>query len=902
MVRAMIKSSLCWLGPAILVAASCAPRLGTPGAAAPPAAGARAPAPLTSPALRLPPIARPTHYEAELNLDPAREDFFGTISIDLTFLRGSDTLWLNADELTVDAAELIVGGERLSAQARPAKRDFLALIFPRVVAPGPARVVLKYRGKMHRNDGDGIYPVKEGDDWYLFTQFEATSARRAFPCFDEPGYKVPWRLTLHTKQALAALSNTPIESETPEGPAGKITRFAETRPLPSYLIAFAVGPFDFADAGKSRQGVPIRIVVPRGRAADAQYPVEVTRPILARLEDELGTAYPFAKLDLVAVPVFNAGAMENPGLITFRHSIILSKPDDLTRAKQQRYALVAAHELAHMWFGDLVTHAWWDDIWLNESFATWMEDKVIARWKPEWDWPILGANSRSAVMGQDSLDTARMIRQPIDSKDDIKNAFDGITYQKGAAVLAMIERWVGEGAFSKGVRTYLAKHAWANATYDDFVSAIGAAAGRDVHGVFDSFVRQSGVPQVSMALTCTKAAAPRVTLTQQRYAPLGSRIDTARTWHVPVCIRYAVGAGADTACTLLTERSAAMTLDQAKGCPAWVKPNHEGVGYYRSRLDDDLLGRLLGHADKVMSVPERLTLVGDVEAQVQTGALGKAVALGLAETLARSANQHLVKASMGILQGVGEMLPESLQETHRKFLRVAYGERARALGWRSRSGEDDDTKELRAALVALVGGEGEDATMQQEATALAGRWLDDPKTVEPEMVDAVLSVAARRGDGKLYERLHAEARKAVDRTRRTRLLAAMAQFAEASILQMSMQLSLTDEFEMRDAATLISAPFQRVQTRAAAYAFFKQHFDEITARLPAELRGRSVTVLASLCDDGRRAEIEHTFAARAAALAGGTRVMAQTMEQMGVCAANRQAQTPSVIEFFQRHR
>ncbi|HTL38231.1 MAG TPA: M1 family metallopeptidase, partial [Kofleriaceae bacterium] len=373
------------------------------------------------PDLKLPELARPLRNDVELTIDPTIETFSGRIKTELEIVKPTSVLWLNGLELTIDHATLMIGGHQWIATAASPKKHYVSLTFPREVQPGKGTLTIWYRGAMHKNDGDGIYTAQEGGAWYAFTQFEATDARQAFPTFDEPSYKVPWRLTIHTKQDLVALSNTQAEGETKEPNGMKAVRFAETRPLPSYLVAFAVGPFELVPAGTTRKGAPIRIVVPHGRTADAGYPAQVTLPLLTILEDYFGTPYPFPKLDIVAVSVFNAGAMENPGLITFRQSLVLTKPSELTQNRQQAYAETAAHEMAHQWFGDDVTLAWWDDTWLNESFATWMEGKVIAKFKPEWDADVEQTSMRSRVMGADSLDSARAIRQPIDTANDIAN-------------------------------------------------------------------------------------------------------------------------------------------------------------------------------------------------------------------------------------------------------------------------------------------------------------------------------------------------------------------------------------------------------------------------------------------------------------------------------------------------
>ena len=462
--------------------------------------------PEPAPTLRLPAVARPVKHAVELTIDPASEDFTGTITTELEIIAPMTTLWLDAKELVVDDATFVVGSERIAARAIYGDKEYVGLVLPKQLAPGRATLSTKYRGKMHRNTGNGIYTAKEANEWYAFTQFESTDARRAFPCFDEPSYKVPWKLAIHTRKPLVALSNTAVESEQDEPGGMKLVRFAETKPLPSYLVAFAVGPFDAVDAGKTRAGGPIRILVPHGRGKDAGYAAQATKPLLDLLEDYFGTPYPYGKLDMLAVSVFNAGAMENAGLITWRQEIILVKPEELTLDRQKGYATTAAHEMAHQWFGDYVTLAWWDDTWLNESFASWMESKVVETWKAAWEIPVGRVRSKVGVMYGDSLDTARTIRQPITSANDINNAFDGITYQKGEAVLTMLERTIGPDVFQRGVRDYLAKHAWRNATYQDFVGAMSSAAGKDIHAMFDTFVLQSGVPLVSSSSWCASSS------------------------------------------------------------------------------------------------------------------------------------------------------------------------------------------------------------------------------------------------------------------------------------------------------------------------------------------------------------------------------------------------------------
>jgi cytosol alanyl aminopeptidase len=853
----------------------------------------------TPPALRLPGGARPLRYDVELTLDPASEDFAGTIGIELELAAPTRVLWLSAEEIEVQSATFDAGGAKVAARPISQHEGFLGLEVERPLAAGRARLQIAYRGKARRNDGDGIYTFEDGGAWYAFTQFQATDARQAFPCFDEPSYKVPWRLAIRTKKELVALANTPALSEQDAGGGMKVVQFAETRPLPSYLVAFAVGPFELVDAGKSRGGAPIRIVVPRGRGKEVAYPVQATRPILDLLEDYFGIPYPYEKLDIAAVPVFNAGAMENPGLITYRQELVLTKPGEETLNKQQAYAAITAHEIAHQWFGNYVTLAWWDDTWLNEAFATWMASKVIEQWKPAWDAPVERVASKGRVMAEDSLDSARAIRQPIATAGDIRNAFDGITYQKGQAVLTMIERWIGPEAFRDGVRAYLAKHAWGNATYADFVGAVSAAAGRDLGPVLDSFVLQSGIPLVSFELACSKDAPPRLRLGQQRYKPTGSQIDPQRTWHVPVCVRWGAGAATGRDCTVLAAETAELPLS-AKACPDWVMPNEAGIGYYRMQPKGDLLDRLLARAPKALTLAERVGLVGDVNALVGSGEVQKGVALALVDALSKDRSRHIVDMSIGLIAGLDDMVTPELRPSYERLIRRLYRARAVELGWRGKRSETDDHRQLRPALLSLVAGQGRDPELGAQATALAWKWLDDRKAVDPELVRAVLAVAARRGDQKLFDRLLADAQRTTDRIERARLLDALGSFVDPKLVSQAMAIMLTDQFDLREGMGVLFGGFQNPATRPITYRFVVDNFDAISSKMPPPYRPFLAYSLVALCDDARKAEAEAFFRPRIEKLDGGPRILAQALEQLSLCAAAKQAQTPGVVAYLKK--
>ncbi|MFP2932488.1 M1 family metallopeptidase, partial [Pyxidicoccus sp. 3LG] len=563
------------------------PAASTP-AAQPAAATASQPTP---PDLRLPTDVRPSSYTAELTLDPKVSAFQGVMDIALDVSKPTSVVWLHGKSLTVKEATVTQSGATVAARPVQGGKDYLGFVLEQPLAVGTAKLHLVYEGIASEKETDGAFRVNEGGDWYIYTQFEPIDSRRVFPSFDEPAFKVPWQLTFHVPAGDVAVTNTPQVSEEARPDGGRTFRFARTQPLPSYLIAFGVGPFDFlpaADAGQKK--VKTRIITPRGRAAEGAYAAQVTPEILAALEDYFGIPYAYEKLDVIAVPLLG-GAMEHPGLVTFNSRLLLSKPEEDTLGRQRGFSETQVHELAHQWFGNLVTMNWWDDLWLNEAFATWMTPRIVESWRPKWDAPVERVLERSGALDADSLLSARKIRQPIDSPNDIHNAFDGITYGKGAAVLTMTEEWLGREVFRKGIQRYMRKHANGNATAKDFLDALGAEAGKDVTGVLGTFLDQGGAPLVTASLECGAGGA-KVVLTQQRYLRLGSKAPGPQTWRVPVCVDYAAGNKEARACTLLEGERAELALTDAKGCPAWVFPNAEGAGYFRMQLSGEAATKL----------------------------------------------------------------------------------------------------------------------------------------------------------------------------------------------------------------------------------------------------------------------------------------------------------------------
>jgi alanyl aminopeptidase len=643
----------------------------------------------------------PVRYQATLDLDPAKESFTGAITIEAAIRKPVETLWLNATKIQVKEAAATEGGKSYKAQAIPGGDDFLGLKFDSPLPAGNAEIRISYTAQVRHGDSSGVFHLKDKDSDYIFTQFENTDARDAFPCFDEPGYKTAWQLTLRVPGADSAVSNTPATERADDGV--KTYTFKETKPLPSYLVAFAVGPFEYVNAGVAgRNHVPVRIVTPKGRSGEAKYAAEVTATILTRLEEYFGIPYPYEKSDQVSVPMaIGFGAMENAGMVTYGQAIILADPASDTIPRQRGFAEDAAHELAHQWFGDLVTTAWWDDIWLNEAFATWMEQKLIATWKPEWKTRVEDVSSKLGAEDVDNLVSTRKIRQPIVTKDDISNAFDAITYQKGAAVIGMFETWMGPEEFRKGVQAYLNRYAFRNATAADFLDSLSSESKKDIAGPFSTFLNQPGVPAVSATLDCAKT--PAVLHTKQsRSLPAGSKGSTDQVWQIPFCVRYD-GAQAPE-CTLLAKAEQDVALRNAKSCPAWVEGNADAEGYYLVDYRGALREALTAHASQSLPAAERVDLIGNASFMVVAGKLPAADALSLVEAFHDDPERHVAERAMGVALSVrNNLVPASLMPNYQRFLMKNFDARAKQLGWLPRAGESDEERLLRPPIVGVGG-------------------------------------------------------------------------------------------------------------------------------------------------------------------------------------------------------
>jgi alanyl aminopeptidase len=859
-----------------------------------------------APQLRLPSIVRPLRYSADLHITPGEDRFHGSIAIDLEISQPVSTFWIHAKSLKFESTTIRIAGHDVSAQAAPAgEGDFIAITTASALPVGHATLEITYTGEVSRTLTDGAFQQQAENDWYVFTKFEPVTARRVFPCFDEPSLKVPWQLTLHVPKDLKAFSNTAIASEKDE-PNGakevgyKEVRFNQTKPLPSYLIAFAVGPFDVvetAPVGANRR--PSRIIVPRGRAAETTYAASVTPKLIELLEDYFGTPYPYEKLDQIVVPLTTAwGAMENAGLIAYGDFLLSPKEQD-TSLFQRRRASAMEHEMSHQWFGDLVTMDWWDDIWLNEAFASWLSSKLLDEWKPEWNMKADAAGS-SNVMRSDSLTTARKIRQPIEAPGDIANAFDGITYGKGQAVIGMFENYIGPEDFQRAIRTYLQQHAWGNATSADLLATLDSASDNKVGSAFSTFLDQVGFPLVSVKLSCEASHPASVELEQRRFLPLGSPGVADAAWSVPVCTRWADESGWHRQCNLLTKAADRFELKGAKGCPAWLFADSNAAGYYAVSYDAELAEKLIAQGLPHLERDESAAALRNIQLMFSAGVGDAEQQLKFVSQFSHSSDAGLVRQAAITVESISDFVPSDQSRNYAQLIRALYGTRAHQLGWKPQPGESQEVRQLRIEIVPLVATYGNDPELSSQATALAQEWLKNHQSLDPDIVEPVLSSAAWNGDRAFFDLLVDEIKKDKIQRERSWMIDALDSFREPAITRARLDLILGSRIDPRELRfALFNAP---AYARDIVWHYIQSNFDALNSALPG---ARGIPFGASLplsaagfCDEEHRQQVAGFFQPRMATLPGGARYLANALERIRLCGARAAVIKPAIVGFL----
>jgi len=860
-----------------------------------------------APGGRLPADVRPTDYRLHLQVVPAHERFAGDIEIDIVLERPRQQLWLHSRGLDISRATVHFDGRELVATAHATDPSgTTALDLPAAVGPGRATIAITY-GAPFGLPSDGLFKVHSGNADYAFTQFEPIAARRAFPCFDEPGFKTPFDLELTVGANDVAVANTPVSAEDKLADGRRKVRFARTRPLPSYLVAFAVGPFEVVTApavpaNKVRTAaLALRGLTTQGQSGKLGYALTHTGELLALLEDFIGSPYPFEKLDLLAIPGFG-GAMENPGLVTFDDALLLVDEKRDPVAALRSHADTVVHELSHMWFGDQVTMRWWDDLWLNEAFATWITPKIVHRFRPDYGMALQFMEAKRWAMSEDSLLSARRIRQPIASADDILTAFDSITYTKGAAVIGMFEQWIGADAFLKGVREYLARHAWGNATVDDLLGALDRAAGKDVATPFRTFLDQPGVPLVQVDPACRNGLV-ELRLQQSRYLPVGSSDASTKLWQIPLCIRFGTDGAPTSACTLVTQREQTIPLAAAK-CDRPIHPNAEGTGYYRWMLSSEAL-RTLTAARQQLTPAERLSLADAMRAGFRAGRIDTRDVLQALLPLVGDDEPSVASAPSSTLMFVRDELVDAAQRPLvLKQIKEAYRPVLERVGFKSKRDENWRAAERRELALTMLAFWAEDANQRAELAKLARAYLgvgDDgklhPEAIAPNLIGIAL-MAAVRDDPAFFELLIEKMATEQDGTQRYRYLAAISAAVEPAQAKRALELTLDPRLRPGELWSPLATQLNDARTRAAAWGFFKQNFDALRGRLPEDYAAYMPSVARGMCSEVDASTVEQFFSANKDKLRGGERTLAQTLESIRLCAALAAAQRAGARDYF----
>ena len=731
-------------------------------------------------AQRLPDNVVPVHYDLTVEPDLANATFAGREAIDVTLKAAAKTIVLNAAEITFGPVRIVAGGRtQTAAVTLDAAKDQATFAVPADIPAGKARIELTYHGILN-DDLRGLYLSKANNRRYAVTQLEATDARRMFPSFDEPAFKATFALTAIVDAADHAISNGAVIADRP-GPAGKHTvTFATTPKMSSYLVALTVG--DFVCNEGAADGIPIRICSTPDKKALTGFALESTEQIVKFYNRYYAEKYPFKKLDVVAVPDFAAGAMENTAAIFYRETLLLADAK-ASVATRKAVAEVLAHEIAHQWFGDLVTMAWWDDIWLNEGFANWMQSKPIKAWKPEWQLELNETADNQRAMNLDALRATRPIRSKASTPAEINELFDPIAYEKGAAVLRMIESWVGEAAFQKGVNAYIAKHKYGNARAEDFWSTVAATTGKPVDAVMPTFVDQPGVPLIAVSSTC-EAGKATVTLSQSRYTMNASGGGEAQAWRVPVCLETG---GSAPVCAVLDAPRQELPL---AACPAWTMGNANGRGYYRTALDETALKAAAANVSR-MSATERLTLLADEWALVRAGTHGVGSYLTLASAFGSETSEPVLASLIRALTAIDQQMttPETRPAFRKWVSALLGGNAAQATAAASRATNDDNASTRQAVLLGQLGSVG-DAAAVATARSIVDAELAAPKSTDPTVLDAAVIIAAANGGAPLYEKYLARSKSAVDPEDRYRFLYGLTSFTDPALIRRTMEYAL----------------------------------------------------------------------------------------------------------------
>ncbi|HUF41031.1 MAG TPA: M1 family metallopeptidase [Verrucomicrobiae bacterium] len=830
---------------------------------------------------RLPSTVIPERYELQLTPDLTNWNFTGAEKIAIHLHEPVSEIVLNAAELEIHGASVkgAAGGPLTARVILDSENERATLRFPQTLPPGNCELQIEFSGTL--NDKlHGFYRSTYKDDngqekRLASTQFESTDARRAFPCWDEPAFKAVYQVTLVVDEKLTAISNAAVVRETLLPETGKKeVGFADTMKMSAYLVAFIVGEFE-STAPVMVGHAPLRVWAVPGKKRLAGFALDIGRFSLEHFSRYYDIAYPGDKLDLIAIPDFASGAMENLGAITFRETALLVDPDKATRAELERVADVVSHENAHMWFGDLVTMKWWNGLWLNEAFATFMEMLAVDAWKPEWRRWDSFTISRAAAMQVDGLKSTRPIEFPVERPEEAAGMFDVLTYEKGASVLRMLEQYLGADAFRDGIRRYLRRHAYGNAETTDLWDAIEEATRQPARALMDTWIFQAGYPLVSV-----EKHGRGVRVSQQIFRYLRDGSDRDRTWHIPIFLRAGTRSKVVVETFLMTERE---HIFDAGDDVEWAVVNAGAHGFYRVRYSRDLLDALTRDLPGRLSAVERFGLVNDTWAAALAGLTPLAEYLGLIQLLSDEYDVNVWTTVIGSGHHLQRILTDAQCVGLAGRLRNLLSPAAARLGWTPRPGESELDSQLRGDLIGALGTLGADEACQRHARDLFAQYEKSPARVERNLIPALVAIIANTGDRADYEKFFDRFKNAQTPQEETRFLFALASFRRPELIDRTLDLTINGAVRTQNAPYLMRGLLLNREAREKAWAFMKSHWQEMLRQYPDNAIPRMCEGIIGLVKPGLEADVREFFAGHP--VKQGAKQIEQHLERLRVAVA-----------------
>lgn len=844
---------------------------------------------------RLPGAVVPKRYDVTLSVEPDQGRFYGSVAIQLHVGEAVRRITLHALELEILEATVECGGVHYPAAVSvDPGSETITLTLTREIPAGPAMAGLTFSGRLNQQM-KGLYEAKAGTERYAFTQFEATDARRAFPCFDEPAMKASFKITAVIPDHLVALSNMDVEVESPDPAAHRKTvTFAETPPMSTYLVALAVAKLEARET--LIDGARAAIYATPGQLALTGFAHEVMQACLPRLNAYFNLRYPLAKLDLVGVPDFAMGAMENWGAIFFRENRLLLDPAQASANTLRAVANVITHEVVHQWFGNLVTMDWWEDLWLNESFATWLACKIVDDWRPEWQSWVEFARDKQVPLGVDALTSTRPISSKVRTAAEAEEMFDALTYEKGASVLRMLEQFLGDDVFRRGIQEYIKAHQYGNAPASDLWAALEAASGQPVSAIARDWFARPGFPLVTVG--AEGPGLQTIRIEQRRFmADRTAPEDSGPPWAVPLTIAFEDDGGVRRHRVLATERRATIVLP-ANGKVRWVYANAGEQGFYRTHHDQRLRDALAGSLAR-LSPEERFGLLDNVWALAQKGELPVGELLDLVVRFRGDDTRIVVEGLAGWLGTLGERLAtEADRPRFARFIEDFHRPLVDSLGWDARPGEGDEPRLARAAALWTLGSLAKPAPLLRDMAGRLERYWADPATLDPTLAAAVLRLCARVGDKVCYERYLERYHAAATPEERDRYLAAFGDFAAPGLTPAILALILTEAIRGQDIWKPMRGLLSNPATQGETWTFIKANWPALRKKGGSVGAQRIIGGTKALWREAWLAEVEDFFSDPANRVASAERTRIQTLETIRLGLAFRREQQGKLSEWL----